>query len=345
MFHEFELGKSADILIKQLMRIEVGESLAITADTESDPAVVNSVARAAFSAGGKPLVMWTATPLQSGKAADGFFPSEPLVGALGAADAWLELNRVPILYSRTYERALEANPRLRHLMLGGMNAAMMTRCIGRTNYPALEKLVGEMKTRIEQAELLRITSPAGTDIRFHNRRDWPIFAVDGRADSPGTHTLGGMMAWAPDFDTTDGVIVIDGAVSKIGIDHLESQIRLEIRAGKIVKVEGGREARTYEDWMRAFGDPQMLCLAHTGLGFLPRATLSGIMSEQERIWGCSVWGVGDVAPFLAPPKGFPAASHNDGICLNCSLWLDDLQIMKEGELLDDDLKELGKDLL
>jgi leucyl aminopeptidase (aminopeptidase T) len=344
MFHEFELGKSADILVNQLMAISGGETLVITADTESDPSVVHAVARSAFAAGGKPMEIWTATPLQSGKAADGFLPSDSIVGALSAADAWLELNKLPILYSRTYERAHKANPKLRHLMLGGMDAAMMTRCIGRTNYPVLSQLLSEIGRRITAAKRVRITSPAGTDIEFANRADWPLFAVDGRANTPGTHTLGGMMAWSPDFPTTHGVIVIDGAVSKIGVDRLGTAITLNVRGGEITSVQGGHEARRYEEWMRSFDHPQMFRLAHTGLGFLPRATLSGIMSEQERIWGCSVWGVGDAAAFLTPPDGFPAPSHNDGISLNCSLWLDDVPVTREGELLDEELRKLAASL-
>ena len=341
MFHEFELGKSSDTLVRQLMAIKQDETLVITADTESDPSVVHAVARSAFSVGAKPMEVWTGTPLQSGKAADGFLPSDALVGALSEADAWLELNKVPILYSRTYERAHAANAKLRHLMLGGMDAAMMTRCIGRTNYAVLGALVAEIGRRIVASARIRITSPAGTDIQFANRPDWPIIAVDGRADQPGTHTLGGMMAWAPDFETTDGEIMIDGAVSKIGIDRLGAPIKLHIRAGEITEVQGGYEARVYEEWMRSFNHPQMLRLAHTGLGFLPRARLSGIMSEQERIWGCSVWGVGDSAAFLTPPHGFPGPSHNDGISLNCSLWLDDTLVMNEGVLVDDGLQELA----
>jgi leucyl aminopeptidase (aminopeptidase T) len=326
------------------MRVTEGETFVITADTESDPSVVYAVARVGFAVGAKPMVVWTGTPLQSGKAADAFLPAEALLGALSGADVWLELNRVPILYSRTYERALEKNPSLRHLMLGGMDAAMMTRCIGRTNYAVLQGLLGEIQKRIKRAKKVQITSPAGSNISFGNNPNWPIMAEDGRADRPGTHTLGGMMAWAPDFRTTHGVIVIDGAVSKIGITSLATPITLKIEAGKITDVAGGREARRYQEWMQAFNDPQMLCLAHTGLGFLPRATLSGIMSEQERIWGCSVWGVGDVAPFLAPPKGFPGASHNDGISLNCSLWLDGVQVTDEGILVERSLQELSAGL-
>ena len=54
--YEFELGKAADILVNELFKLKEGETMVITADTESDERVVNATARAVFAAGGKPMV-------------------------------------------------------------------------------------------------------------------------------------------------------------------------------------------------------------------------------------------------------------------------------------------------
>jgi 2,5-dihydroxypyridine 5,6-dioxygenase len=62
-WYEFELGKAADILVNELFELKKGETMVITADTESDGRVVNATARAAFAAGGKPMVIWLASPL------------------------------------------------------------------------------------------------------------------------------------------------------------------------------------------------------------------------------------------------------------------------------------------
>ncbi|WP_255374374.1 hypothetical protein [Tissierella sp. P1] len=39
-----------------------------------------------------------------------------------------------------------------------------------------------------------------------------------------------------------------------------------------------------------------------------------------------------------------AKSHIDGICLNCSVWLDGRQILKDGVFIDPKLEELAKKL-
>jgi hypothetical protein len=79
--YEYEIGKSADILCRELFKLKSGEIFAITCDTESDARVVEAAARAAFAVGTKPLVMRVASPLGVGKAADPMLP----VNALGAA--------------------------------------------------------------------------------------------------------------------------------------------------------------------------------------------------------------------------------------------------------------------
>lgn len=59
--YEYEIGKSADILCRELFKLKSGEIFAITCDTESDARVVEAAARAAFAVGAKPLVMRVAS--------------------------------------------------------------------------------------------------------------------------------------------------------------------------------------------------------------------------------------------------------------------------------------------
>ena len=50
--------------------LKPNETFTITADTISDPQVVNATTRAAFSIGAKPMIIWHTTPLDLGKNAD-----------------------------------------------------------------------------------------------------------------------------------------------------------------------------------------------------------------------------------------------------------------------------------
>jgi len=232
--YEFELGKAADILTRELFKLKVGETFIITADTESDMRVVEATAGAAFACGAKPMVIWTASPMGVGKAADPMLPQDALVGALKGADAWVEFNNQWLLYSTTYDIAMKENPRLRYLCLVGMNVDMMVRCIGRIDYAALERYMEKITDLTREAKEVRITTPAGMDVSFRNSVPGRGGYSLGQADTPGAHMMAGQIWWGI------GRIVYDGSVvPPIGL--LKEPITIIIERGDIIKFEGGKE--------------------------------------------------------------------------------------------------------
>lgn len=332
-FYEYELGKAAEILTRDLFKLKQGETFVITADTESDSRVVDATARAAFACGAKPMVIWLASPLGVGKAADPMFPTESLVGALKGADAWVEFNNQWIFYSSAYDRVMKENPKIRYNCLVGMNASMMVRCIGRVDYPALEKFMARITDLTKKANEVRITNPAGMDITFKNSPSHEGDYSMGNVDTPGSHMMSGQIIWGIDLNTINGKIVYDGSINPpLGL--LKDPVILTVKNGDIVKFEGGKEAVEYEAWLRGFKDPNMLKMAHICYGFNPGAKLTGDVVEDERIWGAVEWGIGNMA-FR------PAASHSDGICLNVSVWLDGKQVLDKGKSVDPELAEFA----
>ena len=332
----FELAKAADILVRELFKLKEGEIIVITADTESNERVVEATASAAHAIGAKPMVIYNVSPLGVGKAADPMLPSEALIGALNAADAWVEFNNQWIFYSSTYDTVVKENKKLRYLNLCGMNVDMMVRTIGRIDIPLLEKFLSRISTLTTQAKDVHLTTPAGTDLKFKNVPDQePRYAL-GYADKPGINMLGGQIYWGIQLDTLNGKIVYDGSVNPpLGL--LKNPIEMTIENGDIVKFEGGSEAIEFEAWLRSFDDPNMLRIAHVCYGFNPGAKLTGDVVEDERVWGCTEWGIGNMA-------WRPAATHTDGICLNTSIWLDGKQLLDKGRSLDPELATIAKQL-
>ena len=351
-FYEYELAKASSIVTRELLKLKLGETVVITADTETDPRVVDATAGAAFAVGAKPMVIWLASPLGVAKAADPMLPVRALTAVLKEADVCIEFNNKYILYSTATDIALKENKKLRYLNLNGMNPDIMTRCIGRVDYPALREFLEEITKMIKNTKHIRMTTPAGEDVEFDNAKikggrpdpKYPIIADLGYAHIPGAHMLPGALGWTPDLESVNGKIVVDGLIyPPCGL--LKEPVHLTIKAGEVIKVEGGRQAVEFEAWMKSFNHPQMLKLAHAGLGFSPGARLDdGLCTEAERIWGAAMWGFGQVASFLIEPDGIPAPSHSDAICLNNSIWLDGKQIMDEGRIIDSDLVKLAQKL-
>lgn len=343
VLYEYELGKAAVTLTGELFKLKPGETFVITADTESDPHVVNATARAAFSIGAKPMVIWLASPLGVGLAADSMLPLDALIGTLKGADAWVEFNNKWLLYSTAHTVAMEENEKLRYLCLVGMNADMMVRCIGRVDHSTLKEFLDRVAEMITTAKRVRFTSPGGTDLEFENVPGRAPLVRDGFADRPGTYMLAGMIAWSPNLESINGTLVFDGSlVPPCG--KLEDPVRMTIKAGQIIEFEGGAQAREFETYLRNFNHPQMMRLAHACVGFNPGAKLTGDIVEDERIWGCTKWGIGHIGKYLIPPNGVPAPSHSDGQSLNSSIWLDKEPFTERGRILDLNLAALAKKL-
>ena len=329
-----------------MFKLKKGETCVITADTESDGRVVDAIARAVFSCEAKPLVITVAAPLGVGKAADKMLPVEALTACLKAADAWIELNKQWLLYSTPYDIAIKENRKLRHICLAGMNVDMMVRCIGRVNYPVLSAFLDKIFEMTKAAKQWRFTTPGGEDIGFKNSTNPNrVYGIDnGYADTPGSHMMSGQIGWTPEWDTINGTIVFDGSIyPPCGLLH--DPVFLDIEKGRVRKISGGNQAQEFEKWLKSFNDPRMFVLAHVCWGFNPGAKLTGEIVEDERVWGVTEWGLGNIGRCLIEPDGIPAASHTDGISLNTSAWLDGEQILDSGIVVKEDLlgyvKELG----
>jgi leucyl aminopeptidase (aminopeptidase T) len=193
------------------------------------------------------------------------------------------------------------------------------------------------------ASKMRITTPAGTDISFDNVRERPI-TNELRADVPGPHFLVGQIGWAPKEESINGIIVFDGSFSGGGeadLGILGYPIELVIKEGRIVEIKGRDEAKKMEVWLQKLGDPNMYNLAHVCYGFNPGAVLTGLCTEDERVWGSTEWGLGYQGPMFEGSLG-DAVSHADGICLNSTVWLDDTLLLEEGKVVHPDLVPIAE---
>lgn len=335
---EYELKAATDQVIRDWLELKPGEKVGITAATETDERVPESFAASVVSAGGQPLVLYTATPAGVGKAADNSIPIKAVGAALRECDAWIELNNTYLLYSTAWEIAKE-NPNLRHVAIGGMDAERIARLIGKVDTVGYRPFWKEIARMSKEAKHIRVTTPYGMDLEFDNNPDYPMGCDIGGCNVPGTHFVIGQIGWAPKYDTVNGTLVFDGALTPpCGL--LEEPVRLTVENGVVTEVKGGRQAREFSDWLASFDHPNMYRIAHLCYGFNPNAKLCGNILEDERIWGCTEWGIGYYTSEEAPPDGIDAPSHTDGICSNSSVWLDGIQIMDEGEIVDEKLKAL-----
>ena len=108
----------------------------------------------------------------------------------------------------------------------------------------------------------------------------------------------GQIGWAPIEDTINGTIVFDGSFSGGGeaeLGVLKTPVRLTVEKGVIKDVQGGAEAKFIAKWLASFNDERMYQMAHISYGFNPGSG-DGLCTEDERVWGCTEWGIGYQVP-------------------------------------------------
>ncbi len=331
-----ELQIAADKLVKEIFGVQAGETVVLTADYESNTNVLRAVEESVKEAGATVMTITVPTPGSVGKAADPDLPIAPMTAALCACDVWIEFNHQWLLYSTPFETAAAENKKLRYMCLVDFNEDLMIRTIGHVETPQLQVFMRKVAELTRNAKTMHVTTPAGCDVSFEIDPVHYVACDCGDA----THMLTGQINVVPKFGSINGVIVFDGSVTPPFGHAPAAPIRLTVKDGVIQSVEGGEEAAVYDKYLRDFNDPGMLKMAHIAYGFNPGAKLTGNIVEDERVWGCTEWGIGYVSDIDAPPCGQDAVSHSDGICLNSSVWLDDVQIMAEGEIVLPELKAL-----
>lgn len=331
-FFRYELTHAAHKVVTEVLPIQLGDDVVITADTGSDDRVVDATAQAAYAIGAVPTVIWHQTlpnPCHE--------PPAPVAAAVLQADWWIDFATAYLLYSPAYFSAVEAG--CRHLAVGGMDVDMMVRTIGRVNYPALEKMKYRLNEISQEAEIIRVTSPAGTDLTMRVDKAVDPFFSPPPKEGGYAVMLGGQSGFLTIQQSFEGTLVFDGCISPpedIGVLH--SPVILHIERGVIDNIEGGPEAVRFKQWLDSFNDPLMFLMDHACYGFnpgVPRPT--GRIVEDERVFGCMQFGIG-------PAWDGGAPSHTDGVVLNPSVWVDDLQIEEEGVYIYPELVELCREM-
>lgn len=119
---------------------------------------------------------------------------------------------------------------------------ILTEGASQENFEEMRKRIEKMKEIMKDVEKAHITSELGTDLEI-DIKSYTLLGEDGRINRPGTGSNFpvGEYGGSVDLEKTNGVLVIDGAVTNIG--RVDEPIKIEIRQGKVIAVSGGEAAR------------------------------------------------------------------------------------------------------
>ena len=87
---------------------------------------------------------------------------------------------------------------------------------------------------------------------------------------------------APVEESVEGIVVVDGSMSPLGL--LAEPIKLTIQRGKVIKIEGGREAEELSRFLEELSDPMLTGLGSWALAPMIRHVSQAIFWKMKRLF-------------------------------------------------------------
>ena len=329
-------------LMEDMFQVKKGETVAITADSGSDPVIIEALFLAAQNAGGLPLTLWIPRAEKDNEAGMKDWPHKAITAALCEVDVWIEANSRVLLYSTIWETAMRDNKKLRYLIIAESTIPSLERVFTGFDIQLLKVLLSEITEMAKATKTVRITSKNGTDVSYEVDTNHAFDYDDGDFSMPKFGTAPGFVNIVPKLDSMNGTFVFDHLQHATAIEP----VSFTMKNGSITEITGGDSATKFSAYLASFEDENMFKISHHMLGFHPNVNvLTGELVEDERIWGGSDFGFGHTSAMDMPPHGQEAKSHFDGVVINTSIFFDDQQLTDNGEVCHKELRPLAEAVL
>lgn len=197
------------------------------------------------------------------------------------------------------------------------------------DYDELRKRTQRIKGIFEKGSFVRVTSNKGTDITMKIRKG-ALFTDTGiyKEKSEWGNIPGGEFAISPLEGTAEGIFFVDASMA--GVQKLKNPIKVTVKKGFAVKIEGGREAEELKKLLEGLKDPNVYNIAELGIGTNDKAKVSGNILEDEKVLGTAHIALGDN---FSLKGNIRAATHLDGVFHKPTIYVDAKKIMENGRLL------------
>lgn len=316
---EEQLMTAARIAVKDCMNVKTGENVLVVTDTLLAP--IGRVLYQAAAEAGAEAVYLEMEPRKN----DGVEPPEPVAEAMLLADVILAATSRSLSHTTARKEASRTGARI--ASLPGITPDMMQRTLS-ADYGAIAEVSKRFASALTVGKEARLTTPAGTELVMS------LAGRDGEPDTGINHLPGsfsnlpaGEAYIAPLEGTTDGILIIDGAMSGVGM--VNTPIRMTVEKGYVVKIEGGEEARKLDELLASYGR-QAYNIAELGIGTNDKARLTGKVLEDEKVKGTVHVALGNNTGFGGTVD---VPVHLDGILIRPTLVIDGKTIIEAGNHL------------
>lgn len=267
--------------------VQAGDAVAILAESQSRPVLVELADLAAQRIGARPFrlivptpALATMVPVRSTGASDALQRLAPVLAALKASPFVVDLTVEGMLHAVELPEILDAGARV--LMVSNEHPEILERT---RPDPALEPRVRAGMRLLKAAQSMRVTSAAGTDlaIALAGAR---VGGGWGTTARPGTitHWPGGLCLAFPAGGSVNGVLVMQpGDVNLTFKQYLRDTVRLTIADDFVTAIDGaGVDAELMRGYLASWGDREAFAVSHVGWGMNPLARWDALAFYDKR---------------------------------------------------------------
>lgn len=318
---QMSMALGAKTLVDTCAGVKPGESVVVIAD-QNMVRIGQTVAAMCFAAGAKAELI-----IASPREVDGQEPSKPVAAALSGCDVFFAAVERSITHTQAIVDAVSSGAR--GLMLTHFTEDMLVSGGIEADFPALAPVCHKMAAALEEASHIHLSTPAGTNLTFSTsgRRGNALTCIVSPGQFSPVPTIEANTT--PVEGTAEGVIVVDGSIPYVDIGVIDEPIIVEVVKGMMTKISGGNQAKLLREAYQSKNDPLVYNVAELGIGLNPECKFTGVMLEDEGVYGTVHIGTGTNITLGGKTK---AACHYDLIMRKPTIIADGQVILKDGEV-------------
>jgi leucyl aminopeptidase (aminopeptidase T) len=306
-------------VVADYLAVRPGERFAIVVDTKTDQAIPFALGRAARELGVEPTFVIIVPLPRSGAE-----PPPSVAAAMLEADVVLCAASTSLYHTAAKAAAQRAGAR------GDFNAPYRADAWRNGAMTADFFAIREQGERLaalwRQTREVRVTSPAGTDLRATVEGREPMAWLTGICRNPGEVSAlpGGEVSLPPIEGTSEGTVVWERVASDLGA--LDEPVRIEVRDGRAITVDGGAAADRLRDIVATIRDADNI--GEIGIGLNPAARIADEITEAKKALGTVHIALGDSANEYG---GLVECEvHLDGLVMSPTIEFDGRPVVVDG---------------
>jgi leucyl aminopeptidase (aminopeptidase T) len=306
-------------LLQDNMGLQWGESLLVIYD-ETTLRIGESLFEAGTELGGRTVALRIRRMAKSGEE-----PFPVVAQAMAGSDVVIAATAASLTHTQAKKNACKAGARI--ATMPGITEDMFFHGPITADYREVEELTKRVTAVLDPAKTAELRSGGGSSVLRMSLEGRKGIVSSGvyRNKGESGNLPSGESYIAPVEGSAEGEVVIDG--SFVGLGILASPLKLIFEKGLMVRAEGPDAERLEA----ILGDnPKARNLAELGIGANNKARVTGVILEDEKIYGTVHIALGSNDTF----GGTVAAGiHVDGIITRPELFIDGKIIVGGGKVL------------